>query len=123
MKRSLIASLVAAAALAAAPGAALAQDAGGSQYTDPLDQPGHSNPPPTSSPSPSTPAPSATSPRATASTGTTSSGVPATAQAASTAGAGEIPRTGFPVGMLMFAGALCLSGGMALRRAAGTTGA
>ena len=40
------------------------------------------------------------------------------AKAGSTSG---IPRTGFPVGMLLFAGALLLCGGLALRRVAGTT--
>jgi hypothetical protein len=119
MKRASIASLVAAVALAATPAIALGQDAGPGQYTDPLEgnnPPSNPAPPSTpSSPSPGT----APSPGATASAGS-----PAGATASTqVGGTNEIPRTGFPVGMLMFAGALCLCGGAALRRAAGTTGA
>jgi hypothetical protein len=113
-----IASLLAAAALAAAPGAAVAQDAGGHQYDDPLaDTP---TSPPTPSP-PSTPSSASTGSTgtSTASAGTTSSS-PAATTAAATAGAnGEIPRTGFPAGWITFAGFFALGGGLALRRAAG----
>jgi hypothetical protein len=124
MPRVLVALLIAAAALAVVPAAALAKNAGGTQYTDPLDTPSgqHSNPPPSSTPS--TPPSSASGPSSTATASASTTATSASASASTQAGtSGEIPRTGFPVGLLMFAGALCLSGGMALRRAAGTTGA
>jgi cobalamin biosynthesis Mg chelatase CobN len=129
MTRALVASTLAAALLAVAPVAALAQDAGGQQYDDPLaDTP--------SAPStPSTPSPPATGSTTSAGgTGTTSSSAGTTSgsstgtstatattatAATAAAGTGEIPRTGFPVGWLTFAGFLALGGGFALRRAAG----
>jgi hypothetical protein len=116
--RAPLASLLATAALAVAPAAALAQDAGGGQYKDPLTGGGgHSTPAPTPGPTASA---ANTSPGATAAAGSPSS----SSSSSSSAKAGStsaIPRTGFPVGMLMFAGALLLSGGLALRRVAGTT--
>jgi hypothetical protein len=127
MSRALVALLIAAAALAAVvPAGAIAKNAGGTQYTDPLDPgPGqHSNPPPQSTPStPSTPSSASPSGAGTSPTATASAGTTAASASVQAGTSGEIPRTGFPVGMLMFAGALCLSGGLALRRAAGITGA
>jgi hypothetical protein len=119
MARALPASLLASAALLLVPGAALAQNAGTGQYKDPLAGPGggttHSTPS-TSTPSTSsnaTPGATASAAGATASDSST-----ATAGGEATAGGSQIPRTGFPVGLLMFAGALLLWGGVGLRRAA-----
>lgn len=125
MTRALVASTLAAALLAVAPVAAVAQDSGGHQYDDPL----AGTPSSPSTPStPSTPSPGSTASAAGTGTtsspgaGTTSSSTASTATptaAATAAGKGEIPRTGFPVGWLTFAGFLALGGGFALRRAAG----
>jgi hypothetical protein len=108
-------------ALAVGPTPALAQDAGGGQYKDPLANP-------TSTPHTSTPPPPPTStsstgggPTALASAGSTASNGEAAADSGQPPAPGEIPRTGFPVGLLMFAGALFLSGGLLIRRAAGST--
>jgi hypothetical protein len=123
MMRALIASLLVTTAVAVVPAGAPAQDAGGHQYDDPL----------AGTPStPSTPtAPSSGTTASSGSTGTTSPSTgtvaPSTASTAATTptatatgtGAGQIPRTGFPVGWLTFAGFLALGGGFALRRAAG----
>ena len=121
VKRPLVlASLLASAALAGAPAVAPAQDAGGSQYVDPVPSTptGTTQTPTTSSPAPTTS--STTSGSATASsTGTTTS---TQAAAAGTAGNPGIPRTGFPAVWLVFAGALALASGIALRRAAGLVG-
>jgi len=124
MTRALLASLMAAAALAVAPAAALAQDAGGDQYKDPLDQGSghHSTPSTPSTPSSPSSTASAAAPGSTASAASPATGT-AAAASAQAGGPNEIPRTGFPVGFLMFAGALCLCGGLALRRAAGIAGA
>ena len=116
--RAPLVSLFAAAALAVAPAAALAQDAGGGQYKDPLTGGGgHSTPAPTPGPTASAGSPSSGASAAAGSSSSSSS-----SSSSATAGTtSAIPRTGFPVGMLMFAGALLLCGGLALRRVAGTT--
>jgi hypothetical protein len=122
MTRALIASLVAAAALAVVPAAAFAQDAGGHQYDDPLagTPTTPSTPSTPSAPSTASTGTSGTAPStSTASASTATTG--ATTSAAATAAAAQpgIPRTGFPVGWLGFAGFFALGGGFALRRAAG----
>jgi hypothetical protein len=125
MTRSLTASLLVAAALAVAPAGALAQDAGGHQYDDPLagTPSGPSTPSTPSSGSTGTSGSSTGTPGS--STGTTSAATASTANsttptaAATATGAGEIPRTGFPVGWLTLSGFLALGVGVALRRAAG----
>lgn len=112
--RAPLATLLAAAALAVAPASSLAQDAGGGQYIDPL-APGHhsgSGPGPGATASASSPGTSGAGASA-GSSSSSSSGSPSSAKAA---GTGTIPRTGFPVGVLMFAGGLLLSSGLALRR-------
>jgi hypothetical protein len=116
MMRALIAPLLAAAALALVPPAALAQDAGGQQYGDPLKD----TPSAPSAPS----APSTPSSGATASSGSPTGAPASTASASSStsaaaAGTPGIPRTGFPVGWLAFGGFLLLCGGLSLRRIAG----
>jgi hypothetical protein len=128
MTRALVASAFAAVALAAAPAGALAQDAGGQQYDDPLADT------PTAPSTPSTPsAPTSPSTGSTASAGGTGTASPSTgttaaapgseaAAAATVTPSGEIPRTGFPVGWLAFSGFLALGSGFALRRAAGFQG-
>ena len=126
MIRASLAALLAAAALALVPVAAQAQDAGGNQYIDPLagsTTPSHSSH--TSSGSSSgtsaTNGASGTSSSSGTSSGggtTTSSGSTATASAATRSG---LPRTGFPVGFLSFAGAMLVSCGLALRRVGHST--
>jgi hypothetical protein len=116
MTRASLVSLLATAALAVAPTVALAQDAGGGQYTDPLAGGGghHSSsipPGATASTNGSGALQSASAAGSTSSGSTSSKG-----SSAHAAGTSAIPRTGFPVGMLMFAGALLLCGGLALRR-------
>ena len=113
MTRAFLASLLAAAALAVVPGAALAQDAGGNQYTDPL----AGNNTDTSTPTaPSTPS---ASPSTTSGTQTTASSSESSAGADPNPG---IPRTGFPAGWLALAGVISIGGGLALRRIAANPG-
>ncbi len=123
MIRAFLASLLAAAALALLPTVALAQDAGGNQYTDPLAG-GHtpgSHSTHTSSGSSggnssgsSSGSSSSSSGTATASAqGTTSTGNGTATASASSSG---LPRTGFPVGFLAFAGGILVSCGLGLRR-------
>jgi hypothetical protein len=116
MTRAFLTSLLAAAVLAVVPAAALAQDAGGNQYTDPL----AGNPTTPSEPTTPTTSPSSTTP--TTSTASTSG------SSSSGGGSGEssnpgIPRTGFPAGWLALAGLISIGGGLALRRIAAGTNA
>lgn len=100
--RSLVTSLLVAGALACAPAAALAQDAGGDQYSDPI----------TTTPHPSMH-------HTTTATGTPSASPARTSTATTgTARAKTLPRTGFPVSLLVLIGALSIGSGMAVRRAA-----
>jgi hypothetical protein len=124
MRYALPASLIAAAALAVAPASAVAQDAGGHQYGDPLANTpgGQSTPPTTSSPPPPTSSSAApSSAPATSASGSTGPTEAGTTNTAVTTASGKpgIPRTGFPVGVLLFTGFVLLAGGLALRRAAG----
>ncbi|MEA2351279.1 MAG: hypothetical protein QOG86_2220 [Thermoleophilaceae bacterium] len=114
MTRSFLASLLAAAVLAVVPAAALAQDAGGTQYTDPL-----AGNPTTPASNPTTPSagPSAAAPT----TSTSSSG--SSSSSSDTASKPGIPRTGFPAGWLALAGVISVGGGLALRRIAASTNA
>jgi len=93
------------AVLLALPAVAPAQNAGDQQYTDPLapSQPrddggsGSSGaPPPSASGTPQAP--------------------PTTAPAQAAPAQNQLPRTGFPAGLLALAGAGMLGGGLALRR-------
>jgi hypothetical protein len=113
--RAPLASLLAIVAVAAAPATALAQNAGGDQYTDPL-----SHHTPTSHTSSSGGSGHTSS---SSSSGTTSGS--SVAQASASTGSGTtaasgsssgLPRTGFPVGFLSFAGAILVSLGLGLRR-------
>jgi hypothetical protein len=115
MTRTFLASLLAAAVLAAVPAAALAQDAGGTQYTDPL----AGNP--TTPSTPSTPSTSSSS----GSQGTTgASNTSSSGSSSGSAGANPgIPRTGFPAGWLVLAGVISIAGGLALRRVTASTNA
>lgn len=130
MTRALVASTLAAVALAVLPSGALAQDAGGNQYDDPLSgTPSSPSTPSTPSTPPSTGSTASaggtgTSPSGagTASPTTPTTGATTPAAVATAPGRGEIPRTGFPVGWLAFSGFLALGGGFALRRAAGFQG-
>ena len=92
----------------ALPSAALAQNAGDQQYTDPL-APGQNDGGgggDSGAPAPSTPSqPSAGSAQA-----------PTPAQPAQAGGTDELPRTGLPAGLLALAGAGMLGAGAALRR-------
>jgi hypothetical protein len=116
MTRTLLASLLAAAALAVVPAAALAQDAGGTQYTDPL----AGNPTTPSTPSTPSTSPSSTSQGTTSASNTSSS----SSSSGSAAGANPgIPRTGFPAGWLVLAGVISIAGGLALRRVTASTNA
>ena len=115
MTRTFLVSLLAAAALVVVPAAALAQDAPGPQYTDPL----AGNP--TTPSTPSTPSsPSSPSP-GTTSASTTSSSSSSSGNAAATKPG--IPRTGFPAGWLALAGVVSLAGGLGLRRVTASTNA
>lgn len=114
MTRASLASLLAAAALAVVPASALAQDAGGTQYTDPL----AGNPTTPSTPS----TPSAPSSTASTNTASTTSSSDSDSDSSGSANPG-IPRTGFPAGWLALAGVLSIAGGLALRRVAAGTNA
>ncbi|MEA2308462.1 MAG: hypothetical protein QOI65_748 [Thermoleophilaceae bacterium] len=114
MTRSFLASLLVAAVLAVVPAAALAQDAGGTQYTDPL----AGNPTTPANPTTPSAGPSAASPT---SASTSSSG--SSSSSSDTASKPGIPRTGFPAGWLALAGVISVGGGLALRRIAASTNA
>ena len=127
MTRALMASMLATAALAVAPATALAQDAGGHQYDDPLAGTPSTPSTPSAPSTGSTASAGGTGTAPSSSTGTTTPSTASTSSATTTAavtaaGTGEIPRTGFPVGWLTFAGFLALGGGFSLRRAAGLQG-
>jgi LPXTG-motif cell wall-anchored protein len=119
------ASVLALAAVLAAPGAALAQGggAGEEQYQDPFggeepqEQPAP-EPAPTAAPAPAAPAP------APATTGESAAeSAPAPAPAASSGGGDELPRTGAPAGLVAAAGLALLAGGLLLRRRSSRDGA
>jgi hypothetical protein len=118
MTRGLIASALAALALAAAPCAAVAQDAGGNQYIDPLvgggGGTGHSPGGSSGSPGGTTSgAGSSQSSSQIAQANTTSS-----ATGSSSSGSGGkpgLPATGFPVGLLALTGLMAVGAGVALR--------
>ena len=103
--------LLAAAAIAAAPATAFADGAADEQYQDPLTAPA----------APKTPKKKAATAPAAAAPPTS---VPATAPApaassgsnSSAAATGQLPRTGFPAGLVGLAGAGMLAGGLTLRR-------
>jgi LPXTG-motif cell wall-anchored protein len=103
--------LLAAAAIAAAPATAFADGAADEQYQDPLTAPA----PPKKANKKATTAPATAAP-------TTSAPAAAAAPAASSgsngtaAATGQLPRTGFPAGMVGLAGAAMAAGGLALRR-------
>ena len=123
MIRAPLASLLAAAVVAAVPATALAQNAGGDQYTDPLSHqpPGSSSHNSTSGGSNQTSSGSSSSGSSSSSSGTSStlSGAQASASTSSgTTASSGLPRTGFPVGFLSFAGAILVSLGLGLRRVA-----
>jgi LPXTG-motif cell wall-anchored protein len=106
--RALLISLTAAAVIALTPVAALAQDVGGQQYTDPLaKQP--------STHSQSSPPSTQPSVQPVAKATTTSKSQPTSAPG--------LPRTGIDVGWLVLTGGVLLAGGLALRRVAERPGA
>src|SRR5215207_8618095 len=110
------ASVLALAALLAAPGAALAQGAGEEQYQDPFggeepQAPPTPEPASTPAPAPAEPAP-APAPAATAAPPAENAPAPAPAPAAAAGGGDELPRTGAPVGLVAAAGAALLGGGL-----------
>lgn len=100
----------------ALPGTAVAQGgAGDDQYTDPFGSQQATptptaRPAPTAAPAPSTPA--ATTPAATAAPAPAATAAPVTAPA--TASPRQLPYTGAPVWLVAGAGALLVSGGLAL---------
>ncbi|MEA2374426.1 MAG: hypothetical protein QOD53_889 [Thermoleophilaceae bacterium] len=110
--RALFIALLAAACLALPPAAALAQDAGSQQYSDPLAGGGSSKKTGTQSQASTSPAP----------TSTASSGSQSTQSSTSTAATSSrsdgLPRTGLDVVWLALTGVLLLGGGVAMRRAA-----
>lgn len=111
MTRALITGLLVAAALALLPSAALAQNAGSQQYTDPLSgSPKHA-----SAQKPATPT--------TAQTTTSSQAVQSTASSTPASSSSGLPRTGVDVVWLALTGVLLLGSGVALRRIAERSGA
>jgi hypothetical protein len=108
--------LLALLALLAPASAALAQGAGDEQYADPfgeVDQPNESQEPEQEAPAPQTPAPS--TPAAPADT-------VAQETAAPEASSAQLPRSGFPVVLLVAFGWTLLVAGVAIRRGAAETG-
>jgi len=104
---------LAAAALLAAPGTALAQSAGDEQYQDPFagEEQGESQEPaPTATPAPQEPAPAPeTAPAPAPETAPAPAPAPAPGQPA------ELPRTGLDAAPVLAIGAVLLGGGVALR--------
>ena len=113
MIRTLLVSLAAAALLALAPAAVLAQDSGSQQYQDPL--------------AGDTPNPTPNTGGGGGSSGNRNS--TAQTQAATTrsdsasSNGSELPRTGLDALLLLLAGTALLGGGLALRRVADRAGA
>jgi LPXTG-motif cell wall-anchored protein len=112
--RTLLVSLAAAALLALAPAAALAQDSGSQQYQDPLagDTP---------NPAPNTGGGGGSSGGNRNSTAQTQAATTRSDSASSNGS--ELPRTGLDALLLLLAGTALLGGGLALRRVADRTGA
>jgi LPXTG-motif cell wall-anchored protein len=120
-----LASLLALAALALAPGTAFAQGAGDEQYNDPFGQEDPSQESPSQEREPrSTPdqdqGSGGGSDEGSAGSGAPSSAPPTDssdeAPPAPAAPSNELPRTGFPLGLVALAGAALLAAGLALRR-------
>ena len=109
--RALFTALLAAVCLAIVPAAAVAQDAGTQQYSDPLAGTGSHTSTQAKAPTPTT-----TTSTATAS-GTQSTQSSSSSSTSSSKAAG-LPRTGLDVVWLALTGVLLLGGGVALRRAA-----
>jgi LPXTG-motif cell wall-anchored protein len=113
--------LAAAVALAAAPGAALAQNgAGDEQYSDPFQGTQAPKTTPKSKPTPVKPVPH----QQVQSQTQTQAQQPAAAQPTTTTGdgSGELPRTGLDLAPLAVAGIALVAGGLLLRRRAGHGG-
>ena len=106
MVRAFVALLVLA-ALAAMPGAALAQSAGDDQYSDPF----QGDDPAAEQPQPEAPAEQPAAPPATVADEADSS-----VQAAQATSAPALPRTGLPLLAVALAGAVLLGTGAVLRR-------
>ena len=119
--RRCIAALAAAVALAAAPGAALAQNgAGDEQYSDPFAGTQAPKTTPKSKPTPVKPVPH----QQVQSQTQTQAQQPASPQPAATTGGGsrELPRTGLDLAPLVAAGIALVAAGLLLRRRAGHGG-
>ena len=112
--RALITWLLVAAALALVPAAALAQNAGDQQYTDPLAG---------TTPSHPTAHKSTTATASASAPTTTSQSTQSTASSASSSRSSGLPRTGVDVVWLGLTGVLLLGSGVALRRIAERSGA
>jgi hypothetical protein len=118
--RTVFIALLAAAAVAVFPGVTLAQDvtaaqdAGGKQYTDPLDDGPTGSP--TDMPTAGTPTPTSTP--GTTTTASTEAGSADSAGTADGKSKPGVPRTGFPVVWLWLAGSFSIGAGLALRAAA-----
>jgi LPXTG-motif cell wall-anchored protein len=111
--RALVATLVAAALIAALPAAGLAQDAGSNQYQDPLaGEPGSGNDDGSSggnSGNGNTPSPGTQGVQPGSGPGTSAAGTPARDQ---------LPATGSDSWLLALAGVMLLGGGLGVRRLA-----
>jgi biopolymer transport protein ExbB len=109
-----LAALLAVAALLALPAAAMAQSAGDEQYVDPF-QGGEQQPaqPPQEAPAaPTEPAPAEPAPAAPSTSSAESQETVAPAQSE----APSLPRTGFPVVLVLSAGYALMLAGVAMRR-------
>jgi hypothetical protein len=113
VSRRALTSIVAALLLALVPATAFADGAGDQQYQDPLTAP--ATPKKVKKQAAATPvttAPATTSAPAATTAPASSSSTPPTASASQ----GQLPRTGFPAGLLGLGGAALVASGAALRR-------
>jgi pyruvate dehydrogenase E2 component (dihydrolipoamide acetyltransferase) len=121
-----LAAVLTVAALLAVPAAAMAQSAGDEQYVDPFqggeEQPSQAPeetpqaPPPEAPAQPAEPAPAAPAPAEPAAPAAPSGEAGEVTTAPTQTAAPTLPRTGFPVALLLPAGAALLLAGVALRR-------
>jgi hypothetical protein len=112
VSRRALTSIVVALLLASVPATAFADGAGDQQYQDPLTAPAT----PKKAKKQAAAAPVTTAPATTAAPAATTAPASSSGTPAASASQGQLPRTGFPAGLVGLGGAVLAASGAALRR-------